>query len=183
MSLTLNSPKIEVAAATMGELVAFYNSVSGRPAIKKFETRAKGVERVNALIEAEGEPKEPSAAKVALDAIKKASAKPAPSAMAQMAKVIDKVTPPAKAPAPAKKTKAPAAAAPKAPSGGRASFTVADIITVVHKGENPKRGTAAERYDLYKSGMTVEAYIAAGGQRRDVVWDQKMGWITVKPAK
>jgi hypothetical protein len=28
--------------------------------------------------------------------------------------------------------------------------------------------------------MTVAAYIAAGGQRRDVVWDQKMGWISVK---
>ena len=191
MPLTLNSPKIEVAAATMAELVEFYNSVSNRPPIKKFETRAKGVERVNALIEAEGEP----AVGIAdlhktshpVAAANKASwppgpkTKPAPSAMAQMAKTVIANSAPAK-PA-AKPTKSAAAAKPKAPTGGRASFGVDDVITVVHKGENPKRGTAAERYDLYKSGMTVAAYIAAGGQRRDVVWDQKMGWITVRAAK
>ena len=101
--------------------------------------------------------------------------------MAQMAKTVIANSAPAK-PA-AKPTKSAAAAKPKAPTGGRASFGVDDVITVVHKGENPKRGTAAERYDLYKSGMTVAAYIAAGGQRRDVVWDQKMGWITVRAAK
>jgi hypothetical protein len=196
MPLTLNSPKIEVAAATMAELVKFYNSLSGRPAIKKFETRAKGVERVNALIEAEGEPKDTAVGIADLHktnhpvaAANKASwpsgpkTKPAPSAMAHIAKTVVAKSAPAKA-KPAKKpaTKAAKPAA-KAPSGGRASFSVDDVITVVHKGENPKRGTAAERYDLYRSGMTVAAYIAAGGQRRDVVWDIKMGWITVKVAK
>lgn len=87
--------------------------------------------------------------------------------------------------APAKKTAAakkstPAKKAPTASAGGRRLFTEDGVITVTHKGENPKRGTAADRYDLYRSGMTVSAYLAAGGQRRDVVWDQKMGWITVK---
>lgn len=52
-------------------------------------------------------------------------------------------------------------------------------ITVLCK-DNPKRGSAATRYSLYKTGMTVGEYIKLGGQLRDVTWDAKQGWITVK---
>lgn len=52
-------------------------------------------------------------------------------------------------------------------------------ITILVEG-NPKRGTAAKRYDLYKNGMTVGKYIELGGQLRDVTWDEKMGWISTK---
>lgn len=161
-TLTTASSKIDVSAASMSELVAFYNATTGK-SIKKFETRAKGVERCLALL---------------------VEPKPAPSAMGQIAKSVikaDATTAPAKRPLAPKAQPKPAAKKPAAaPVGrGRAHFSEAGVITILHKGENPKRGTAAERYDLYRSGMTVAAYIAAGGQRRDVVWDQKMGWIKV----
>jgi len=45
---------------------------------------------------------------------------------------------------------------------------------------NPKRGTAAERYALYKNGMTVGKYTELGGQLRDVTWDIKQGWISAE---
>jgi len=209
MSLTLKSTKVEVAAASMAELVAFVNEHSGKPPIKKFETRAKGVERATALIaaKAEGEPKDP-AGNPRVEALIKKAEKPAgklafnlggsgdmltvkkpatPSAAEHMARVLasqgahpSTAKPAAKSAKPAAKSAKPAA--PKKAGGGRASFTEDAIITVVHKGDNPKRGTAADRYALYRNGMTVAAYIAAGGQRRDVVWDQKMGWIkTAEP--
>lgn len=52
-------------------------------------------------------------------------------------------------------------------------------IKVLVKG-NPKRGTAAQRYDLYKNGMTIGEYINKGGQLRDVIWDAKQGWIELR---
>lgn len=56
----------------------------------------------------------------------------------------------------------------------------AKIKLLVEKGANPKRGTAAERFALYKNGMTVDEYIAAGGKRADVNWDVGCGFIEVK---
>jgi len=52
-------------------------------------------------------------------------------------------------------------------------------ITILVEG-NPKKGTAATRYDLYKNGMTVGKYIELGGQLRDVTWDCAQGWISAK---
>lgn len=52
-------------------------------------------------------------------------------------------------------------------------------IHVLVKG-NPKFGTAALRYNLYKNGMTVGEYVALGGQVRDVCWDVKQGWIELR---
>jgi len=52
-------------------------------------------------------------------------------------------------------------------------------ITILVEG-NPKKGTAAVRFDLYKNGMTVGKYIELGGQLRDVNWDCHMAWISVK---
>lgn len=46
--------------------------------------------------------------------------------------------------------------------------------------DNPKRAAAAERFNLYKNGMTVDEYIAAGGARADVNWDVKQGFIEVR---
>lgn len=92
------------------------------------------------------------------------AAKPSP-----MKTIVATVT--SKKTAPAKKPAAPV---------GRALFTDAAVITIVHKGDNPKRGPAAERYALYRDGMTVAEYIARGGTRRDVVWDAfHQGWIKV----
>lgn len=86
--------------------------------------------------------------------------------------------------APAKKAAAPAkkAAAAAESSGGRGrapNFGDDSKIKVLVK-ENPKRAAAAERFNLYKNGMTVGEYVAAGGKRADVNWDVKQGFIEVK---
>ena len=71
----------------------------------------------------------------------------------------------------------------KAPKGEAQAETMAANrarkITILVEG-NPKRGTAAERYNLYKNNMTVGKYIELGGQLRDVTWDAKMGWISAE---
>lgn len=192
MTTTTNVNLTNVNEAKMADLVAFYNAQPGAKPVKKFETREKGVARCRAILEAVVA-KSAEAAKsgprlsMSLSTGKLIVKRPAatePSAMGAIAKTVVKAE--AKPAAPAKQAKKPsgkkpAPAAKKATSaGGRRLFTEDGVITIVHKGENPKRGTAADRYDLYRSGMTVSAYIAAGGQRRDVVWDSHKGWITVK---
>lgn len=109
---------------------------------------------------------------------------------------MSKTTAPAKQAAPAKKAPPPSAkkaeaAAKKAAPAKKAAATEAGTrgrkptidgsakITVIAK-ENPKRAAAAERFALYKNGMTVDAYIEAGGTRADVNWDVKSGFISVK---
>lgn len=71
----------------------------------------------------------------------------------------------------------------KAPKGEAQAETMAANrarkITILVEG-NPKRGTAAERYNLYKNNITVGKYIELGGQLRDVTWDAKMGWISAE---
>ena len=37
--------------------------------------------------------------------------------------------------------------------------------------ENPKRGESKKRFELYKDGMTVAAFLTAGGRRADLKWD------------
>lgn len=90
----------------------------------------------------------------------------------------------AEAAAPAKKSAAPAkkAAAPETEGGARGrqpNFPDTAKIKIL-AAENPKRGTAAERFALYKNGMTIGDYVAAGGKRADINWDVKMGFIEVK---
>lgn len=103
--------------------------------------------------------------------------------------MTDKTTP-AKRPA-AKKNAAPAAkksaakkvaVAAEEGTRGRAPNIdgAAKIKILTEKGANPKRGTAAERFALYKNGMTVDEYIAAGGKRADVNWDVAQGFISTK---
>lgn len=74
-------------------------------------------------------------------------------------------------------TLAPAKKATK--QGAGSAEHRAKKIRVLVKG-NPKFGTAAVRFELYKTGMTVGEYVAAGGQVRDVCWDAKQGWISLQ---
>lgn len=62
-------------------------------------------------------------------------------------------------------------AAPKASNDDRK-------IIFVQK-ENPKRGSAAERFALYQKGMTISEYVKKGGKKADVSWDAKQGFIKV----
>ena len=58
------------------------------------------------------------------------------------------------------------------------------IITLVHEGRNPKRkpSKSFDRFELYKTGMTIAEYIAAGGVASDVLHDMRKGHITVAAA-
>lgn len=46
---------------------------------------------------------------------------------------------------------------------------------------NPKRpgSKSFDRFALYQDGMTVEAFLKAGGRRADLAWDAKHGFIAV----
>lgn len=156
--------RIDTATATTPALLAFFNEHTTGAPVKRFADRATAVKRVDALLAAL-----------------------APSPMTAMVAAVTKDTKPAKAKAPAQKT-AKVTKTAKAPKSAKAPtlhpktrFSADGIITIVAKG-NPKKGTAADRYELYRTGMTVAAYIAAGGQRRDVVWDSApaRAWISVK---
>lgn len=60
-----------------------------------------------------------------------------------------------------------------------------DGVIKVLTAKNPKRSTSAagKRFDLYKPGMTVDKFLAAGGLRADISWDLKQGFIEIqKPA-
>ena len=88
------------------------------------------------------------------------------------------------------KTEAPKAEKPKATpktpkpaeasrQGRKGAFEPSMKITVLVEG-NPKRGTAAARFDLYAKNNTVEKYLAAGGQIADLRWDSKQNFIKVE---
>lgn len=84
------------------------------------------------------------------------------------------------APVEAKKsTKKAVPVAEKSGPGRKSAFSDDMKITVVAK-ENPKRAKAAERFALYKNGMTVGEYVRAGGTMADVRWDVKQNFISVK---
>lgn len=106
--------------------------------------------------------------------VEMASTKKSPKPVAKKAAAVE-----AKA-APAKSTKK-AAPAPveKAGPGRKSAFNDGMKITVLVK-ENPKRAKAAERFALYKNGLTIADYVAAGGTLADVRWDVKQSFISVK---
>lgn len=80
--------------------------------------------------------------------------------------------------APKPAAKATKVAAPKAAKEPKVAGPDNRKITVLVT-ENPKRGGAAERFDLYKKNNTVDKYVAAGGKREDIAWDVKKGFISV----
>lgn len=55
-----------------------------------------------------------------------------------------------------------------------------DMKITVKSKENPKRASAAVRFNIYKNDMKVSEYIMKGGDIRDVRWDVKKGFITIK---
>ena len=83
------------------------------------------------------------------------------------------------APVAEKSTKKAAPVAEKSGPGRKSAFSDDMKITVVAK-ENPKRAKAAERFALYKNGMTIGEYVKAGGTVADIRWDVKQNFISVK---
>ena len=62
----------------------------------------------------------------------------------------------------------------------RAPLAKSQVITVLVDAK-PKRawGAAYQRFDLYWTGLTVGEFLAAGGTRRDLWYDQDHGFIRV----
>jgi hypothetical protein len=79
----------------------------------------------------------------------------------------------------AKKGAKKSAAKSEGKKGRPGQFSGKRITKLVSK--NPRReGTSgAASWDLIKSGMTYEAYLAAGGVRRDLEWDLAHDWVKV----
>jgi hypothetical protein len=116
--------------------------------------------------------------------------------VAEMATEAKKDAAPAKRPAAKKAAAAPAASKKAAPAAKKAPAKKAAAESAGTRGrapnidgsakikvlvkENPKRAAAAERFALYKNGMTVDEYLVAGGKRADVNWDVAQGFIEVK---
>lgn len=117
------------------------------------------------------------AAQAAAPAKRKAPAKTAAEAPAPAKKAAKKEEP--KKGAPTKGASKKGEAAEPAGRGRAPNIAGTAKIKILVK-ENPKRGGAADRYALYKNGMTVDEYIAAGGKRADVNWDVAQGFIEVK---
>ena len=58
------------------------------------------------------------------------------------------------------------------------------VITLLVTDNPRKPGTgAAIRFALYRTGMTVAEYVAAGGQRSNIATDVGRGSISVAPPK
>jgi hypothetical protein len=60
----------------------------------------------------------------------------------------------------------------------------AAIITVLRK-DNPKSGKSKDRYQHYKTGMTVEQYCALAGPKgmADIRWDLERQFIKLTEPK
>lgn len=83
--------------------------------------------------------------------------------------------------------KAKGAKAKKAQAGGKRGPApeFADELKITEVVANPKRdGSAAHtRFALYTAGMTVGAYLAAGGTRSDLAWDSAANRKFIKIGK
>lgn len=72
---------------------------------------------------------------------------------------------------------------PKSEGAAARGFAEDAVIKILAK-ENPRRGAAAERFELYKDGMTVKQYTTKIGTRAEALvhlrWDVNKGHISVK---
>jgi len=68
-----------------------------------------------------------------------------------------------------------------AAKGRKRNHTEAQVITVLVD-KNPKRegSSAHERFNLYRTGMTVSQYVEAGGRTGDLTYDEKHSFISVQ---
>jgi hypothetical protein len=194
-TLTTRSTPADVAAAPMAALVAFYNAASGARPVKKFETRAIGVSRCTQLLQ-----KSTLDERIAAD---KAARKPRPTVRETMASAPTQAARPAPKPtamtqlaAVVTRSKAPRRAAPAERRGDEslpphARITAPDAVAPRFSDQSRIRilaktcprhpsGAAAERWALMRPGMTVAAYIEAGGWRRDIIWNARRGWIALE---
>ena len=67
-------------------------------------------------------------------------------------------------------------------TGRTRRYAQKDAIITVLAEKNPKRnGTLAyDRFELYRTGMTVGDYVNAGGRTGDVNYDEAQGFIALE---
>lgn len=78
---------------------------------------------------------------------------------------------------------APPTETTKPKSGGsRGLHRTTDIVTVLVP--NPKRpgSLTHARFELYRTGQTVGEFLAAGGRRVDLKWDEEHKFVSISPA-
>src|SRR5574343_1292163 len=83
------------------------------------------------------------------------------------------------APKAAKKEVAPKKEAAPAKRGPRSAFEPTMKIRIL-AASNPKRGEAAERFKIYKNGMTIAKFVENGGRMDDLRFDVKKEFIKVE---
>lgn len=156
-------PKDDLTKVPTNVLVIVHNIIRPEKPVKKFESREIAEKRLQGVLEVLAKPGETPASLVG-------------SADATEVGGDDMAAKAAK--------KAARAAKPKGEAGaGRPSKYAGMVIKKVEK-ENPrKKGTSGYKsWELLRSGMTYEAYIAAGGVRRDMEWDLDRGWVKLEKA-
>lgn len=144
---------IEPTELTLAELIEVHNQIAERP-IKKFASKAKGAAKVEKLLEEQG----------------KELLRSFPNDPNDNTREIHVVV---------SQTAEPATDTPKR-RGPKPTYSDGAKITVLVA--NPKRdgSKAQKRFDLYRSGMTVAEFLAAGGVRGDLVWDVEHDHISIE---
>lgn len=157
--------------------VAVFNRLTGG-SVKKFENRSVGAKRVlTALAERAITPPAKETK------VYEQNHTPLPNAAPATEEKIMTDTPTNAAEVATDAIATESATPPAASASGRGPRADARVISVKID-KNPKReGTAAfNRFELYRDGMTVDQFIAAGGSRIDVSYDVKKGYIELGAA-
>lgn len=98
----------------------------------------------------------------------------------QGVRVVEKlIGKPITRPAPVARTSGAAGSRSAKPPKIHVSVTRDDSRVITFVAENPKKkgSSAHARFALYKVGMTVSEFVAAGGTLGDVKWDAERGFI------
>lgn len=170
-----------VAAATLGEV--FTKVCSWGVFNAEFEESPFDYEKVHAMLirraERKGATDRAQVLLKSLDPARQPEGEVEMATAKKSPKPVAKKAAPTEAKAAPAKSKKTAPVAEKAGPGHKSAFNDGMKITVLVK-ENPKRAGAAARFALYKNGITIAEYVAAGGTLADVRWDVKQDFISVK---
>jgi len=117
--------------------------------------------------------------------IKSKDEQPAPAAAPKKngkAPKAEKAVPAAKAEKPVKvPTAVKAVPAKNTVSVSKHKYPGTGKITLLEKGEQlKKKAVAGKRFKLYQNGLSVDAFLKAGGTRGDIGWDVRHEYISVK---
>jgi hypothetical protein len=185
--------QIALSTLSLSALATVFNSVTDKP-IKKFSSKPEGLKRTEAALETAGkivvadgegfkviEPTraDDEAELEALEAKDRFNLPVDDTTTEGGEETGPVVTQEASAPAPEVTTTVAEAPKAKGKRGPKPIHADDHFITVLV--DNPKRvGTASYvRFEIYETGMTVGAFVEAGGRREDLHWDAEREFIAV----